>query len=79
MLSGCFSLEDIMGLATIMKAWVDAGGDRRAATARGPLWVTVGSVITLVRLLTYVSTGRTVSLGIEAHIYFFHYRFWLPF
>ncbi|RXN17643.1 hypothetical protein ROHU_026711 [Labeo rohita] len=43
-----------MGLATIMKTWVDPGGDRRVVAARGPLWVTVGSVITLVRLLTYV-------------------------
>ncbi len=57
-----------MGLATIMKTWVDPGGDRRVVVARGPLWVTVGSVITLVRLLTYVSTGGIVSLGIEAHV-----------
>lgn len=68
MLSGCYPLEDLLGLATIMKTWVDPGGDRRVVAARGPLWVTVGSVITLVRLLTYVSTGRIVSLGTEAHM-----------
>lgn len=71
MLSGCYSLEDLMGLATIMKTWVDPGGDRRVVAARGPLWVTVASVITLVKLLTYVSRGRIVSIGIEAHIYFY--------
>lgn len=71
MLSVCFSLKDLIGLASIMKAsW-------RVVAARVSLWVTVGSVITLVRLLTYVSTGR-----IQAHIYFcrtisefFHYSF----